>query len=61
MQSTPKYQIVAADIAASALVTPKAKDKLTDGAYEKTVNKVEEIYAADDSGTIIGWRLRVGG
>ena len=60
MQSVPTYHITD-EISISALVTPKPKDKITDGTAQKTINKVEEIVAADDSGNIIGWRLRVGG
>ena len=60
-QNTPTYHIIASEIAASALVIPKSKDKLTDGSQEKTVNKVEEIMSADNSGVIVGWRLRTGG
>lgn len=61
MQSAPTYHIVASDIVSSALVIPKSKDKLTDGAENKTINKVEEIMAADASGMVIGWRLRCSG
>jgi hypothetical protein len=60
MQSAPAYHITD-EIAATALVTPKPKDKIVDGSQNKTINKVEEIYAADTTGKIIGWRLRVGG
>lgn len=60
-QNTPTYHLIASELAGTVLVIPKMKDKLTDGTQNKTVNKVEEIMAADDSGQIIGWRLRVGG
>lgn len=60
-QSSPTYHIIASEIAGTVLVIPKAKDKLTDGSTLRTVNSVEEIMAADDSGQIIGWRLRTSG
>ena len=61
MQSAPTYHLIASEVAGSALVIPKEKDKLTDGSTLRTVNKVEEIMSADNSGQIVGWRLRVSG
>lgn len=60
-QSAPTYHLIASEVAATPLVIPKAKDKITDGTQTRTVNKVEEIMSADDTGQIIGWRLRVSG
>jgi len=60
-QSAPTYHISNVEIAASVLAAPQAKDRLTDNGKTRTINKVEEIVAADATGQIIGWRLRTSG
>jgi len=59
--NTPTYHLIASEVAGTVLGIPKTKDKITDGQTIKTVNKVEEILAADAGGLVIGWRLRTGG
>lgn len=55
----PTYHISNKEISVSPLVEPRAKDKLFRGDKQYTINMAEEIL--DTDGTIVGWRLRIGG
>lgn len=60
MQSGLTVRIMHSEIAASALLRPRSKDKITIDGETRTINKVEAIEGVGDV-EVVGWRLRVSG